>query len=147
MISSQLQQVLVESGWSPGRSIDIERWVHELTSHGLTMLPQARLILQNFGGLTISPVRTPADAYSPEVIIFDPLHDTEYDRIEYWQDCTGMKLTPLGASPKGTCLMLAENGQIFGGWDRFLFKYGNSFDEAMENSLIFAKSKPTEHCG
>src|SRR5581483_3074105 len=96
MLSQEVQAVLRQQGWSPERKVSTRDWVAQLVGVGYTVLPQAQSILQNFGGLEITPVRTPNDAFAPEVIRFDPVTEvlSEVERIEFWQERLAQKLTP-----------------------------------------------------
>ena len=95
-------------------------------------------------GLTIRPIRQPDDAHASETITFDPLAHVDPDRILYWQDRLQLKLSPLGALGLNMCLLIAEDGAVFATWDRSLYKVGYSFEDAMENTLVFGRRRPIE---
>jgi hypothetical protein len=145
MTSQALTDALIASGWSPDRSISIAYWMDQLRSYGLTILPEAESVLRTFGGLVVNPVRSPSDKYAPGVIRFDPLLACEPDRIQWWERYLQMKLTPLGEVGDQACLVLAENGTVFSIWDGILFKDGNSFTEALENTLVFGNEAPIKY--
>jgi len=95
MLSQEVQAVLRQQGWSPERKVSTRDWVAQLVGVGYTVLPQAESILQNFGILEITPVRTPNDAFAPQVVRFDPVTEvlSEVERIEFWQERLAQKLT------------------------------------------------------
>ena len=145
MLSQEVQVVLRQQGWSPERKVSTRDWVAQLVSVGYTVLPKAESILQNFGGLEITPVKTPNDAYAPDVIRFDPVTEvlSEVERIEFWQEQLAQKLTPLGMLyPSEAILLLGENGQVYCEWGNIIGECGNSFEDALESTLVFARRKP-----
>ncbi|MBI1344687.1 hypothetical protein GC163_00210 [bacterium] len=142
--SQEVQAVLRRQGWSPERRLDISEWMTELVASGFHILPEARSILENFGGLRIIPEKTPRDAYAAETIWFDPVTDvlSEVDRIKGWEDTLQMGLTPLGVRyPSLSIMLIAENGQVICEWGSIFAASGVSFEDAMENSLVFARRK------
>jgi hypothetical protein len=145
MLSEEVKAALQPQGWSPDRKVSTIDWVARLVGAGCSVLPQAESILQNFGGLEITPVRTPNDAYSPEVLRFDPLTDvlSEIARIEFWQERLALELTPLGVLyPSEAILLLAESGQVLCEWGNLIGECGNTFEDALESTLVFARRKP-----
>ncbi len=74
-----------------------------------------------------------------------PVTCLEWDRVEYWQKRLGMALSPLAELGGGAILLLAEDGRIFSCWDSVLWVDGASFEEAMENTLMFGKRRPVEY--
>ncbi|VTS00368.1 SUKH-3 domain-containing protein [Tuwongella immobilis] len=145
MLAQEVQAVLQRQGWSPTRRVSIRDWIAQLGGVGCTVLPKAESILQNFGGLEIVPVKTPMDAYSPEIIRFDPVTDvlSEVERIEFWQQRLATTFTPLGVLyPSEGILLLAENGQICFEWGNIIVDCGDSFEDALESTLVFARRKP-----
>lgn len=147
MLSQELQFQLRQQGWSPERRVSIHAWVAQLVSTGFTVLPEAEAILRNFGGLKVAPIRASHDAYAANVITFDPVIEilSEIGRIEFWQQQLGQILTPLGVKGDGDVILtVSEKGQVFGDWGNIIFKYGDSFDDALESSLVFARRKPTK---
>ncbi len=144
ILSQEVQAVLRQQGWSPERKVSTRDWVAQLAGNGFTVLPEAEAILQNFGGLQITPVTTPSDAYAAEVIRFDPVTEvlSEVGRVEFWQKQLGRKLTPLGVLyPSEAMLLLADNGQVFAEWGNIIKERGNSFQDALESHLVFARRK------
>jgi hypothetical protein len=145
MLSQEVQAVLRQQGWSPERKVSTRDWVAQLVGVGYTVLPKAESILQNFGGLEITPVKTPDDAFAPQVVRFDPVTDvlSEVERIEFWKKQLAQKLTPLGVLyPCEGILLLGENGQVFFEWGNIIVECGNSFEDALESTLLFARRKP-----
>ncbi|MCE9553725.1 MAG: SUKH-3 domain-containing protein [Planctomycetes bacterium] len=146
MISSELQSVLHAAGWRPNRRVSVTYWIDTLRSHGFSIVPQAEVILEEFGGLEMKPKVGPSDKHAPGVVIIDPLKDGEFDRVSGWQKRLKMKLTPIGVFSGEACLLVAEDGSIYTSWDRFLWKRGDSLLDALENTLLFGHRSPVEVC-
>lgn len=145
MFSQEVQAELLRQGWSPGRNVDIHEWLPQLTSHGFSVSLAAEVVLRSFGGLVISPVRSPEDKYHAKVIEFDPVTHvlSERDRIAFWEGKLDLALTPLGIlGSDDVILLLAENGAVVGDWGNILFEYGRSFEDSLAETLLFAKRKP-----
>jgi hypothetical protein len=145
MLSDAVQAILRPQGWSPGRKVSTRDWIHQLVSEGYTVLPQAELLLQNFGGLEITPARRPIDAYAADVIRFDPAKASagEFERVDFWQRQLGQRLTPLGELVAcESILLLGESGYVFCEWSNIIAECGSSFEDALESTLIIAQRRP-----
>jgi hypothetical protein len=141
--SNHVESVFRESGWNPGREVDIAAWVKILKKDGFTMLPEAISILKSLGDLIIRPPKSPANIYPPEDLTFDPTFASgEYDRIEYWENYLGTHLSPIGEFG-GWILLIAGDGKVYSCRDQLLKVRGDSFQDALENTLIWIKRKPT----
>ena len=146
MFSDTVISILEASGWAPSRRVPTSQWVGQLESERFTMLPDAVKVLEGFGGLEIVPRKIAADTFLKGVIRFDPLLSAsgEFDRVNYWQHCLNITLSPIAEDSKGGILLLAEDGRVFICWDGKMFHIGESFEDALENSLIVAKRKAVE---
>jgi hypothetical protein len=135
------------SGWTPVREVPTDGWVNQLQSEGFAVLPEATRILAEFGGLTVIPQKSPSDAYLAEILRFDPVlaSSGEFDRVDYWERRLGMRLSPIAETGGGSMLLIAEDGRVFSCRDRMLWLHGTSFENALENTLIIAKRRPTEY--
>jgi hypothetical protein len=144
MFSEMTQAALRRQGWSPERKVSTSDWVSQLIGAGFTVTPEAELILKNFGGLEITPVKMADDAYAANLIRFDPITDvvTEVERIEFWQHQLGQHLTPIGVlHPSEAILLLGADGQVFCEWGNIIGECGRSFEDALESTLLFARRK------
>jgi SUKH-3 immunity protein of toxin-antitoxin system len=146
MISREVESVLRLQGWTPQRIVPTGQWTSELIGKGVTILPEALLILENLGGLTIKPVRTPSDAFATETIEFDPVTHVlgEIDQVHYWKNQLGRILTPLGMLyPSESILLLCDDRNVYGAWGNLLAQYGTTFEDALASTLVVARRKPT----
>jgi hypothetical protein len=146
MLSDTVVSTLAASGWTPDRRAATAQWVSQLESEGFTMLPEAVKLLESFGGLNVVPRKDASDAYSAEVLRFDPVlaASGEFDRIDYWQRRLNTPLSPIAETGGGAILLLAKDGRVFSCWDGVLWLDGTSFEDALENTLIAARKMPVE---
>jgi hypothetical protein len=121
----------------------VGRWVEPLSEEGYTPLPGAIAILENLGGLEITPPTSAANLFYPDKITFDPVTATvgEFDRIQGWQRKYGVTFFPLGEYVPCFMLLFADDGRICGGRDQRLDLLGNGIEEALD-LLILAKRLP-----
>jgi hypothetical protein len=145
MFTENIRLVLESAGWSPNRRVSSAHWVKTLADEGFTLVSEAVVILESFGGLEVHPCRIGSQDYVPETIRFDPVlaASGDFDRVQYWQDSLKVKLSPI-AEVGAAILMLAEDGRVFSCWDNVLWLDGTTFDDAMENTLIVGKRTPIE---
>jgi hypothetical protein len=62
-----------------------------------------------------------------------------------WENRHNITLTPLGEIDGQVYLVVANTGEIFGIWGNVLYKYGESFEDAIENTLILPRSIPIKY--
>lgn len=146
MFSKQTIDLLEASGWRPERKISIDHWIEKLESEGYLVLQEAKEILESFGELTVVPLKTEKAVYASEVLRFDPIlaGAGEYDRISYWENRLGVRMTPIAEIGGGATLLIAGNGEVYSSWDRFLSREGVSFEDAIEHTLIKADRMPEQ---
>jgi hypothetical protein len=144
MMSQALRDVLTAAGWAPDRSVPTSQWIAVLEAGGFSVVPAAEAVLRNFGGLTVRPAERPSGPHAPETIVFDPLATADREAAEYWEEFLGKKLTPIAEVGGQSCLLVAESGEVYTSWDRFLFKDGDSLEDALENTLVFGRRRPVE---
>jgi hypothetical protein len=146
MFTGIVKTTLEASGWSEGRKVSTIQWVVPLESEGFAMLPDAVKVLGNLGGLRVVPPKATTNAYSPEVLTFDPVLGAsgDFDRVDYWQKRLGKTLSPIGETGGGAILLLAEDSCVYSCWDRILWMDGDSLEDALDNTLISARRAPVE---
>jgi hypothetical protein len=145
MYSEKVLLALESSGWKPDRRVLVDVWTARLMSEGFTILPEALSLLEVFGGLVIRPVKSRSDVYVANAVTFDPVlaASGEFDRVDYWQKKLNLTFTPI-AEVGGAILMLASDGRLFSCRDRIIWLEGESFDDAIENTLVVPTRRPVE---
>lgn len=142
----EAEEVLRRSGWAPSRSVVIEAWTDRLAYEGYALTPGAARILENFGGLEITPPKNDFNLFFPSKIVFDPIiaASGEFDRVDSWQRDLQTTLYPLGEVLEQFILLFAQTGRIYACTDGVLDILGENLEEAME-LLIFARTRPRRH--
>jgi hypothetical protein len=130
----EIDSLFRAAGWLPERCVEIAVWDAALRTQGFQFFPAAERIVAGVGGLTVrGPARAETRWY-PREITFDPVigGDGEFDRFEQWQQLVGQRLYPLADLNPRLCVMVAEDGVIFAGQMNLFYRYGHTFEEAME---------------
>ncbi|MEU4065899.1 SUKH-3 domain-containing protein [Streptomyces wedmorensis] len=131
--SSEVERVLREAGWHPGRAVDTTGWKQQLEQDGFRSHAAAEDFLRELGGLAvghggagITRAREPFD--------LDPLLALgEADRFDEWSEEIGHRLFPVGELAGGL-LGLDEDGELYvvDGWPA---RFGR-MPQAMENLVL-----------
>jgi hypothetical protein len=141
--SPEVEDVLLQAGWFPARSVATSQWVGPLEQVGYKPFPAAIRILENLGGLVITPPTNESNLFYPGQIVFDPVFaaSSEFKRVEKWQDEYGLRLFPLGEYDPLFILMCSDNGRIFGAREQLFHFLGATIEVALELQ-IFARRRP-----
>jgi hypothetical protein len=141
--SPAVEQVLRQTGWFPTRSVSIFQWVDPLVEVGYKPFPVAIRILENLGGIEISPPRDESNLFFPSKIVFDPVFaaSSEFDRVGKWQKEFDIALFPLGEYDPIYILLCSEDGRIFGAREQWFYFLGETIEDALE-LRIFARRRP-----
>jgi hypothetical protein len=144
--SAEVEQILRQAGWFPTRSVPVSQWVEPLVEVGYKPFPVAIRILENLGGLEITPPTSESNLFFPSKIVFDPVYaaSSEFDRVEKWQRDYGLVLFPLGEYDPLFILLCAEDGRIFGGREKRFDLLGDTIEDALE-LRIFARRRPVPY--
>lgn len=93
---TQIDDILGDAGWTPGRQVDISDWCNWLESSGFEVHGAFRGFAAEFGGLVIESAGKSAHR-ARERIEFDPsLTEGEEDRFHEWGELIGRKILPIG---------------------------------------------------
>jgi hypothetical protein len=144
IFSSELEQVLRRCGWSPERRVPVRRWTEVLIQEGFVPIDRALLILESFGGLTITPpIPLDKTLFLPQPFTFDPILAAtgEYDRVADWQERFNVRVFPLAAIGQGGMILFADDGRIIDAWADNFNVLGQDLQEALE-VLVFARAYP-----
>jgi hypothetical protein len=144
--SAEVEEVLREAGWTPTRHASAVQWVDPLVKVGYTPLLIATQILENLGGLAITPPSSEANVFFPSEIIFDPVYaaSSEFDRVKKWQEEYDLLLFPLGEYDPTFILLCSEDGRIFGARERQFDYLGATIADALELRIL-ARHRPISY--
>ncbi|MEV6678876.1 SUKH-3 domain-containing protein [Streptomyces erythrochromogenes] len=134
--SSQVEEELLAAGWTPGRSVDVERWTAPFEAAGLTAHPAARDFLAEFGGLHFV-FSGPGVECARQTFELDPLLcEGEEDSFLEWSEEQGHSYFPVGHLDEGRFALLGidETGALHG-VESVLDRYG-PVPECFERLLL-----------
>ena len=140
-ISPKFAEILLQSGWSSNRKIDIAGWLKGLKGEGFEPSADAIALLESVGGLSLLLPPHGINPYDHE-LQFDPVRAAsgEFDKAVNWQNELGIRLFPLGEEIKtGNILWIATNGKFYYGRDFGLYFLEDTFGAAMDR-LAFPNS-------
>lgn len=133
--SVEVERVLRDAGWYPGRNTDPAPWHEQLEADGFHIHPAAEQFLREFAGLTVDH-GGPGITRAREPFELDPLLALgEADRFSEWSEETGRHLYPLGELDHGHAFLgLDEQGELYvvANW---LARFGR-MPQAMENLIL-----------
>lgn len=133
--SAEVETVLRDAGWYPGRNVDTSVWRERLEADGFRMHSAAEDFLREFGGLTVGGSGS-GITRAREPFALDPLLALgEGDRFGEWGEVVGRHLFPLGELDHGHAFLgLDEHGDLYVvvNW---LSTFGG-MPEAMENLVL-----------
>ncbi|MFC8505538.1 SUKH-3 domain-containing protein [Streptomyces sp. NPDC057411] len=133
--SSEVERVLREAGWRPGRAVDTARWTRQLEQDGFRSHAAAEDFLREFGGLAVGHGGA-GITRAREAFDLDPLLALgEDDRFDEWGEEIGHHLFPVGELAGGHAFLgLGEDGELYvvANW---LARFGR-MPEAMENLVL-----------
>jgi hypothetical protein len=130
----EVELLFCAAGWTADRQIDPAPWHDVLRGERFVMFLAAERVIRNVGGLVVrGPGRPETNGYSRE-ITFDPVKGGtgEHDRFEEWQELTGTLLYPLADLNPRLSVMVGEDGAVYAGQMDLFYRWGDTFEEAME---------------
>ncbi|WP_394841797.1 SUKH-3 domain-containing protein [Pendulispora brunnea] len=140
MLSVQPKVILVlqHAGWSPDRFVTISKWSDYFVKKGFFLSPDARTILENLGGLKITPPTSPTNLFNPTEFHFDPYYaaSSEVDRIKQWEQDYCVKLFPIGEVGRQVILLCGDDGKIYGAGLGCVKLIGVHISEALDTLVL-----------
>ncbi|MEB2282579.1 SUKH-3 domain-containing protein [Lysinibacillus xylanilyticus] len=132
------KQILTNSGWYPGRKIDIKRTVDFLESKGYKLFPCVVDMLSEFGGLNCSFTRPNGDRDSfyivPEEAYGDYYEKEDFIEIELR---INEQIIAIGEARDSNMIMfMSESGKVFGEMGYCLVKFGDDIFDALETLCL-----------
>ncbi|RKE21617.1 SUKH-3 domain-containing protein [Streptomyces sp. TLI_171] len=112
--SSEVREILLASGWHPGRAVEAARWTAPLAAAGLAVHEAVRGFLAEFAGVAVD-FSGPGVTCAREPFEIDPLLCAgEEDRFLGWSERLGRSLFPIGELDHGRFLLgMDEQGEVY----------------------------------
>ncbi|MFI5641019.1 SUKH-3 domain-containing protein [Streptomyces goshikiensis] len=111
---SQVDSVLREAGWRPGRRVDAEPWLTTFEAEGLRRHAMADAFLGEFGGLAVH-ISGPGISRAREPFELDPMLCVgEGDRFLEWGEEIDKAIFPVGVHDEGRFFLgIDELGELY----------------------------------
>lgn len=136
--------MLLESGWSPGRKIDIAKYRDLTLTEGYKWFDSAQNFLSEFGDLKIIFFRENGDKDSLHFEAMKAMADIDptWLKEDYFFRVGNKDLCVIGqAFSNHMTLMMDVSGCVYGGFDDSLYFIGNNGSEAIETICLNGKPK------
>ncbi|MEV6210299.1 SUKH-3 domain-containing protein [Kitasatospora sp. NPDC051914] len=125
---------VLSPGWSPIRRVDVSEALAAWKADGHYPLEPAIEVASRLDGLSFRYPR-PAVGESPDECSFDAAAASRsiYPQVvRGYENAIGSQLCPVGVTAsRHVVLMVSGDGAIYGGYDRFLARYGGDWREAI----------------
>jgi len=145
-LSEETIKILKQSGWYPGRNIDIQDTIDFLLSKRYTLFPHLIKILSEFSEIEYKfdhpNGRIESFHMIPKMALGDYYEKEDFEEIERR---VNEPLIPIGEACRGNMIMfLSETGKIYGETGYYLEKFGDNVYEALENLCLFKQGEEIE---
>ncbi|HVF76211.1 MAG TPA: SUKH-3 domain-containing protein [Acidimicrobiales bacterium] len=133
-----VRATLVEAGWSAVRRRDASSWDRVLRQEGFSVTEPAIEVLEELGGLTLSPPRWAAAAFGSGPIVMDPIMAAsgEAARIKQRERELGLVLCPVGEWIVEYVLLVADDSSVFAETTFQVLRVGRNFGEALRVMIV-----------
>ncbi|MCL2141886.1 MAG: SUKH-3 domain-containing protein [Methanimicrococcus sp.] len=140
-LSRDIAVIMEKYGWNPKRRIDTAEIVKILSDEGYQLNKYALEVIEQFGNLELEHPSYKIKNQT-EKLHFNPLKACEgiyREKVEEYESRIGESLVVIGeAYNEHLTLMVSDNGSIYGGYDDFLVRLGNSIEDALE-TIYYSK--------
>ncbi|QDN74690.1 hypothetical protein FNV64_02265 [Streptomyces sp. S1A1-7] len=131
----QVDRVLREAGWTPGRRVDAEPWLAAFEAEGLHRHPVVSDFLAEFGGLAVN-ISGPGINRAREPFEFDPMLCLgEGDRFLEWGEEIGKSVFPIGVHDEGRFFLGIDEYSELYLVETWVASFGR-MPEAMSNLIL-----------
>lgn len=142
--NQNVELILIESGWTSNRSIDITQYLNIAVSEGYSVCDEVQRFLRKFGGLRLRFDRNGIE----ELLHFDAGRamldmDSSWIKKDYSVRLQTNDLCPIGqAFSNHLTILMDSNGSVYGSYDDLLYFFGETPATAIE--AICLNRKPVE---
>jgi hypothetical protein len=142
LLSEYVQSVLIKVGWSFDRKVSTKQYQIYFDQEGMSYSSAVIKILENFGGITVSPPTNPNSVYATGELRFDPILADRSDLVHFWEKKLESSFCSLGSIWGNVALLvLSEKDIYYGLSDAGVHYISDNLADALE-VLIAATSNP-----
>jgi hypothetical protein len=134
--SGECAAALAAAGWSLERRVDTSAAMAAWTGLGCLSSDAALGFVANFDGLVVEYAQTvPAGTGRTDTCVLSAVEATRSvfePVVRGYEERVGESLCPVGLAASGhLVLVMAPSGRVYGGYDKFLSRYGENGFEAV----------------
>ncbi|MEU4481732.1 SUKH-3 domain-containing protein [Micromonospora sp. NPDC023966] len=139
-------QALRAAGWAPDRSVDVRGWHEILGAEGFVLHPLARQVLENFGGLRVTPP-VAVGAFRNSDILFEPelAGSGMFDIAVELKKMFGQDFYPIAEWITNSTVFLGSAGTVVDDHDVEVLHVADSFADALRVMLLADREPPVLH--
>ncbi|MEU3024089.1 SUKH-3 domain-containing protein [Nocardiopsis alba] len=137
--SGELILALQNEGWSPGRKVDVTRWVEYLKLDGYHINPTARVFLESFGGLSLSPLNREGPNFkNDEPLTIDPMAcgSLHHHMATELENVPGGSFYPIGEWLSYADTFIGEDGRIVSTGMGWVWGLGENLADSLELAIF-----------
>lgn len=139
------EELLIQSGWLEGRTIETSSIEAKFEEEGYTIFESGKNFIKEYGLLKIFYKNPRAPKYT-DIIDIDPvraLGGIYKSVVEAYENHCGEQMLPI-AEIQQQCMTICitPKGWFYGGYDDWLLKLGENFEETLFNLINGVKIKP-----
>ncbi|MFC9426344.1 SUKH-3 domain-containing protein [Streptomyces sp. NPDC056987] len=131
----EVDRILREAGWTPGRQVSTEPWLASFEAEGLQRHPVVSAFLAEFGGLAVD-ISGPGISRAREPFEFDPMLCLgEGDRFLEWGEEINKSIFPVGVHDGGRFFLGIDEQDELYLVETWVASFGQ-MPEAMSNLIL-----------
>ncbi|MDZ5446709.1 SUKH-3 domain-containing protein [Micromonospora sp. 4G57] len=139
-------QALRAAGWAPDRSVDVRAWHEILGAEGFVLHLLARQVLENFGGLRVTPP-VAVGAFRNSDVLFEPelAGSGMFDIAVELKKMFGQDFYPIAEWITNSTVFLGSAGMVVDDHDVEVLHVADSFEDALRVMLLADREPPVLH--
>jgi hypothetical protein len=128
-------RLLGEAGWHADRAVDTREYEEALKTEGYDVTTPVRDFLARFGGLRVvyPHPKEPRESNDLHFDVHTAISSVFPEWADYYAQRIGASVCLIGQAERGhLALLMAPDGNVYGGYAEFLVWIGGSGEEAIE---------------
>jgi hypothetical protein len=131
--STTTQRILKANGWTKDRRIDIDRFRASFEEYNQQYSDTVLRFLESFGDLKIR-FETSDYVYRCTFDVIMAIESTSLERVKKYQDkWIKRPICVIGKNIDHETIFMTQEGAMYGAFDSWVFKFGDTWEESIEN--------------